>query len=592
MSNIVKSNIDPKEIAGIECRFVVYVPPSVDSRGRYTKDDYHLIKECIHLKDNTSVSNVRLIKNFEINYYKTREAFAAKHKSKKEWEKIERLQKFKTTRGRYLEDAARIFQDHNILKNLPIKGDSPWFKAESYLKRQLARSPHLYGSDIESTALIKHEYDIRFKGEKTLYSVACFDVETDMVDGHGKIIMATLSFKDKVITAVTKDFLKSIPDFKPKLFETFEKELGQIAKERGINWELVVVANDLQVIQACFNKAHEWKPDIVAIWNIDFDMTKVLETLSNYGVNPKDVFSDPSVPKEHRYFEYKRGQSRKVTDSGKETPIPPPQRWHTVFCPSSFYLIDAMCAYRHLRGGQGEERSYSLNDIMNKHIKRGKLNFNEVRESEGPDWHVIMQSKYKLQYIIYNVFDCIGMELLDEETTDLSVSLPLQAGPSDWRNFNSQPRRGFDELHFYLLERGHVAATTSDQMVDEFDHLTIGLSGWITMLAPHPVIENGLQIIEEFPNVHTTIRVSNGDLDVKASYPNGECVFNISKETTHRELIDIENVSELDRRMQGINLSGGATNAVEICTSLFGMPTLNQTLNQFLVDEAIKNSSF
>ena len=63
-------------------------------------------------------------------------------------------------------------------------------------------------------------------------------------------------------------------------------------------------------------------------------------------------------------------------------------------------------------------------------------------------------------------------------------------------------------------------------------------------------------------------------------------MFNISRETTHLELIDIEGVSEFDRRMQGINLSSGATNAVEFCTTLFGLPTPAQWLDAFQADMA------
>lgn len=65
-------------------------------------------------------------------------------------------------------------------------------------------------------------------------------------------------------------------------------------------------------------------------------------------------------------------------------------------------------------------------------------------------------------------------------------------------------------------------------------------------------------------------------LDVSASYPNGEAVFNVSKETTARELLEIEGVDESVRRKQGINLSAGATNAVEFCTEMFGLPTFEQ----------------
>lgn len=70
-------------------------------------------------------------------------------------------------------------------------------------------------------------------------------------------------------------------------------------------------------------------------------------------------------------------------------------------------------------------------------------------------------------------------------------------------------------------------------------------------------------------------------LDVSASYPNGGCVFNISKETTHKELCKINGVTEIVQRMQGINLSGGHTNAVEFATYLYGLPPMDKMLEAF-----------
>lgn len=70
-------------------------------------------------------------------------------------------------------------------------------------------------------------------------------------------------------------------------------------------------------------------------------------------------------------------------------------------------------------------------------------------------------------------------------------------------------------------------------------------------------------------------------LDVEGSYPNGECVFNISKETTKRELIKIKGIDERTKRMSSINLSSGYVNAVEIACSLYKLPTFDQLLQEF-----------
>jgi len=70
-------------------------------------------------------------------------------------------------------------------------------------------------------------------------------------------------------------------------------------------------------------------------------------------------------------------------------------------------------------------------------------------------------------------------------------------------------------------------------------------------------------------------------LDVAGSYPNGGACFNISKETTKRELLKIEGVEERAVRMSGIDLSSGFTNAVEIATSLFGLPNFDTLLESY-----------
>lgn len=486
--------IPREEIDQIECRFAVFIPPGKDEFGRSAKDDFHLVKEMVHTKDGRKVPNVRIIKNYKRKFWVTRPGWR-KHTDKKEWEELGRVQEFSTTHSQLYESAARAL-------------DTPWVTGGM---RKLARSPYLYGTDIESTCLIKQSYIDRFTGEPTKFGVSCFDIETNVLDKDGKIIMATLSYESRVYTAVTESFVKGIDNPIPKLKALMQKYLGDVVAARSIDWEVEVVRDDVAVVCGCFKRAHEWKPDFLAIWNIDFDLPKVVETLESRGVKPQDVFSDPAVPYNNRFFEYIRGPSQKKTADGKLTSILFHARWHTALCPSSFYFIDAMCAYRHLRTGQGEEPSYSLDAIMNKHLKRGKLSFTECDHLAKVDWHKEMQSKYPLEYVIYNVFDTIGMELLDEETTDLAVSLPQQAGPSDWRNFNKQPRRVCDELHFYVQRQGHVMGSTSDAMDDDFDKIVIGLSGWITMLPAHLVADNGLSIVDEFPDVTTNLRIHIGD---------------------------------------------------------------------------------
>lgn len=577
------ADLKPEDIEGVECRHVVFIEPAGDS-----KDDFHLVKEVIHTKKGERIPNIRIIRNYKRKYWVAKEGFR-RYNQKKEWEDINHLKEFTTTQSQLLENAAR---------SLGI------FKPPRSLK-QLSRSPYLYGTDILSTSVIKQEvYRNRWPELNSPSSIAASDSETDMVKGHGRIIMQTVSFKNKIYTAVVRDFLTGVGgtdadkikmckaamqkyfgamEVKEKDKKTKEEKIKivDLIKERNIEWELELVDNDGLVVYNVLKKCHEWQPDFLTFWNMSFDIKKMNESLDFHKISRADAWSDPSVAGAYRFFEFKEGSTQKVTASGKVNPIAPHAQWHTVNTPASFYTIDAMCAYKQVRTGKQEERSYSLDFILNKHLNRGKMDFAEADGLAKADWHVFMQKKHPIEYIIYNVFDCVGIELLDEKTKDLSVSVPSGAAMSDYSKFNSQPRRVVDKLHYFVLARGKVIGTTSDEMATEFDSQTIGLKNWIVMLPAHLVADNGLKLVKEYPNISTNIRLHVGDLDVSASYPNGESVFNISKETTKKELISIEGVSESMRRMQGINLSGGATNAVEFCTGMFKLPQMTQWLEAY-----------
>ena len=101
------------------------------------------------------------------------------------------------------------------------------------------------------------------------------------------------------------------------------------------------------------------------------------------------------------------------------------------------------------------------------------------------------------------------------------------------------------------------------------------------MLPSHLVADNGLKIVKENPLASTTVRIAVADLDISGAYPSNELVCNVSKQTTSKELIEIKGIDEITQRMQTINFSGGHTNAVEFCTKMYGMPTLDTLLDAF-----------
>ena len=88
--------------------------------------------------------------------------------------------------------------------------------------------------------------------------------------------------------------------------------------------------------------------------------------------------------------------------------------------------------------------------------------------------------------------------------------------------------------------------------------------------------------IEEDPSMKTGLRAFVYDSDCVSSYPSCTSVANVSKTTTKREVISIENVEEKDFRMQNMNLILGYANANEYTQVMFKAPKPDDLLKAFL----------
>lgn len=552
-------------VLGYECKHAIWCPAVGDN-----PNDLTLVKENIHYKDGTIKPNVRLIKNNKRDFYITKREFR-NHSDKKEYEDVNKLQKFTCTESELPKAISRAL-------------GTPGLKTTV---KRLAKSPYLYGCDISSTAIIKHNYMTKFPDLNSSNTVAALDIETDVVKGHEKPIMIALTFGNKRIISIVESFLEGMNDVEGKMRKLFTKYLSQYENP---DTELIIdiAKTPGNSIKNVIMKAHEWRPDIIAIWNINFDLPRMNDCLEKEGFSLADIYSDPSIPPIMRHAKYVRGNHQKKKSNGQITPIHWTEQWHVMECPSSFYFVDAGCVYRRIRVAKGMEPSYALDAILDKNLGIRKLKFDDILENEAPHirsgslaWHQFMQTNYKLEYAIYNLFDCISLEELDKKTKDLSLTMSVLCEHSDYRNFSSQPRRIVDDLHFFVQNYGKVIGTTSDDMSDELNEFVTSLSGWIVTLPSHLVADNGLQAIEELPNVRTGIRTNVYDLDVAGTYPTVEDIFNISKETTYRELSQIRDIPDNIRRSVGVNFSGGIVNAVEICCNIYKLPTFNDLLNDF-----------
>lgn len=546
------STIPKDQIVGFDCRFATYVKSTEDF------DDALIAKQYTVLKDGTRIPSVKVFENYPVDFYVTKKGYQ-NHQEKKEAELVSRLDKYTTTQRK---------KPYAIAAAL----GKPGLKSSV---RMLARSPYLYGSDIHPASLLKKRFRDKWpEAIGPIATVAVGDIETD-VHGNGDIILISLTMGNRAFTAVSRQWIQGVADPEKQARAAFDKYLGDVKLSRNIDWELKICETPGECVEAWAQRAHAWKPDFISFWNINYDMPRMILALQKEGIDPADVFSDPDIPKKYRYFNYREGKAQKVTQDGTVIPLHPAERWHIVETPASFYFIDSMCLYCRIRIAAGKEPSYGLDAIMNKHVKRGKLSFTATDHIDNKlEWHQVMQRDFKIEYIIYNVFDCIGTEMIDEKVKDIRSTFATLIGISDFGNFNSNPRKLVDDLHFVYEKKGMVIATTSDAMRIDLDNAVIGLNGHVTTLNTELMdYQAGVRVFADAPHIETKVFFHAADLDVAATYPREQIVFNISKATTWLELLAIQGLNEEIRREVGINISGGVANAWEISTEIHNFPT-------------------
>ena len=556
-----------KKIVARECRFAVHIP------ARKGYPDIHYVKERVHYEDGTSEPNVRLHKDFKRPFW-VANLSKRNHSQKKEYESVENLMKFECTQSDLRDEVAKALGKLHT-------GD--------HLKK-LSQSPYLYGSDITSTALIKHQYIKTWPNKSTPYSIAFFDIETDVLYGTEDPIVLQITFQGKVYIFVTKDFIAGLANVQEEFHRKMKIYLGEHLEEHKFEVELIVCEDTIDAIAKSFAKLHELKPDFLSIWNMNFDIPRILKTLEKYNVDPKTILCDPKVPYDLRICKYKQGIQKKVKSSGIPEAIEPSKQWHTLVLTASFYVIDAMCVYRQIRMAGQQEQSYGLDAILKKEIDSQKLKFSQADGYIGLKWHQVMQSKYKLEYLCYAAYDSIGMALLDAKTKDLAYTVPSSAGITDFAKFNSNPKKITDALHNFVLEKkGYVMGTVGseekveddapemtlddDEEVDpDADLNVLSLSSWIVTLPAHMSML-GLPLIEEDESILTNIRAFTYDSDCISAYPTCVSILNVSMQTCKREIIDIDGIPEELFRMQNINLMTGNVNALEYGQYMFGLPS-------------------
>jgi hypothetical protein len=540
-------------------------------------DDMLIAKEHLFLETGEVIPNLSYYKNHKRTFWVTKED-KRNHQYKKEFEVFENLDAYTCTER---ELPYTLFNALNgyYPRGLPNVND-------------LYKSPYVYGTNPTLPSLLKRKYRKKWPKANSPFTLAAMDYEWDVVNGNGEILAGAVSFKHNLHIAVTAEFLGKQ---RVNAEETINKLLYKYLKEHMTNRKITpiisVVNSSAEIIINLFRSVHEWKPDILGFWNISGDIDKILESLKKYNIDPADVFSDPSVPKEYRLFKWKKDNQRRKKSNGDEVSVNFHDLWHKLTCTASFYCVCLKALFKRVRAADKNRNRYDLDTILHEILNLAKLKFKGLADNlTRVDWHKKMQTEHKLEYMVYLAFDCISLELLDEKTNDAALSFNTLSTNSDFVNFPSNPSKLSENIHYGLLDKNKGAlCAVGGSMRCDIDRFVPGLKNWIIALPPELEYNMGRRIVNDYPTLRTNIILNAADIDVEGAYPTNGIILNISVATRVFEVCGCPTLSENERRAIGINLSNLRGNALSIAKKTHGYPELDSLLNDFIKSKEKEN---
>lgn len=489
-----------KKVKSRECKFVVHKPSTYSSILDEMTDDVHFVKERVVYEDGTHEYLFKMVKNYERPFWIT-QAHLQRYKDKRESETLDRLRGYKCT-------------ESNLWKSIGTALGNRFVGVKD--KRILAKSPYVYGADVSAKVFLKMEYLRAYPEVFSPYTVATLDIETDIETDEITII--SIAREGEVYTTFLKSFVKKEKNVESRLRELFKEN---IPTDEEIKVTYVQHETEIDMFKDIMRVAHMWGQDFLAIWNMDFEVTHFIDLCKRYDEKIEDIVSDPGVPEEYRFFNYKRASDFKVSVSGVRKATDPQDKWNVVQCPSRFYWVDAMCAYNYVRVNTKKvPTGYSLDSILNHELgsKYKKLKFKHLFDSDesNVDWHKKMSAEHPLEYIVYNQWDVLSMIYLERQTNDLQVSMPTLSDVSPFDYFNSGPRKIIDGLLFEYLSKGRVlgvAMPNDHSKPGDDEEEILGTKDWIITLANRRLAESSCGRILLENHLPTNFRFHIADSD-------------------------------------------------------------------------------
>ena len=535
----------------------------------YTKHntgDAVIVKTHEYYDDGTVRPGLDIIQDPKRSFYISKKGIQQTHKYKKEWEELKNLDRYDCYN---YELESKIYE---VLNGYPSR------RYQSLAS--LCDSPYIYGADVHIESLIKQKYITNFEktgAKPTAITTGLLDIETDIVNGNGTDpIVISVTHENKVFTAILESFFVLRDGNGGRTNCTLEElkvlcnsVLKEHIDKHNFTFEYYIGKTYIDLVRWIFQKIHENKTDFLGIWNLDFDIPKIMDVIKDNNIPYEDIMCHPSIPKHLRKVNYIRDNSKNVEHITK--------KWHWLECTGYSQFVDSMCLYSILRTAKGKETSYSLDNILkvNK-ISDGKLKFKDdpnLANLSSTDWHRYMQKYKPYEYIIYNQFDCMSIQLMEWKTNDLTTMAAL-GGITRLSKWPRQTRKVADSFYTYCLGKGLVTASAGTNMMTEFDQLVGKVGG--AVLRPERTRGAGLHIFSDMPYLETMLHGFVSDVDFSAQYPTCSDILNQSRETKLFTALDIDSHVRTSTQRYFSLITSIPDNATFICNDYYSLPNYEQ----------------
>lgn len=437
--------------------------------------------------------------------------------------------------------------------------------------RKACRNPFVHAGDIDVRMVVKKKYKDSCAESPTAYKLGALDIENSVLGGREVIVITYIdASSQQIFTGILKSFMpegvtvdqikamfwEKIPEFRNNLKESARALFDK--NEFKLNME--IIDGELELIRWIFDKIHKCKPDFVSTWST-YDVTYILERLTFHKINPKHIFCHPSIPDQYKFFNYEK--DKRSLKKGHWT-----DKWDWVYASGYTQFVDAMCLYSRNRKAAGREPSYKLNDVCTKCIGAGKIDF-------GNDNHYTMQKFRFPEYVVYNIFDVLLMNVLEAQEQDIPTLIELADDGllSDYAKQSVQLKNFWFD---YCSSIKKVPGSVGGNVALESDEEISNTGG--TVLSPLLAIDTGVPAITESDRL-TGMHICVCDMDVESQYPSLTEAANISKQTKVMTVIDIMGYPKSCIEDFFLHAADTDANAVYLGSKYFGLPTFDEMLD-------------